>query len=273
VRRTVPPSAEIQAEIDKVLSKGMVDDPQKMLSELGRLGARLIIQRAVEDEFDTWLGGARMSAGRSGSAACATTTRGCAMGSVRGTCRPGRVSCESRSRKRGERSRRSCQSCFRSGTASGCCGPTAEGAGDRWRSCAGCRCVMSSRGASPQFRWQSATGADHQARLAPAALGAGRGRAKGSHRRRPVARAIRADRQTPRRQGRSRRDRPPDPHAQLLRLARRRDPPPETSRPGEPHESLGHPMTGSAAALDYAPGAGPIRERSGELVAMSGLPH
>jgi len=59
VRRTVPPSAEIQASIDKLLSKGMADDPQKMLSELGRLGARLIIQRAVEEEFDTWLGRAR----------------------------------------------------------------------------------------------------------------------------------------------------------------------------------------------------------------------
>ena len=59
MRRTVPPSAEIQAEIDKLLSKGMVDDPQKMLSELARLGARLIIQRAVEEEFDTWLGRAR----------------------------------------------------------------------------------------------------------------------------------------------------------------------------------------------------------------------
>src|SRR6516225_4998780 len=59
VRRTVPPSAEIQAEIDKLLSKGMVDDPQKMLGELARLGARLIIQRAVEDEFDQWLGRAR----------------------------------------------------------------------------------------------------------------------------------------------------------------------------------------------------------------------
>jgi hypothetical protein len=59
VRRTVPPSAEIQADIDKLLSKGMVDDPQKMLSELARLGARLIIQRAVEEEFDTWLGRAR----------------------------------------------------------------------------------------------------------------------------------------------------------------------------------------------------------------------
>src|SRR5437763_12767399 len=59
VRRTVPPSTEIQASIDKLLGKGMVDDPQKMLSELARLGARLIIQRAVEEEFDTWLGRAR----------------------------------------------------------------------------------------------------------------------------------------------------------------------------------------------------------------------
>src|SRR5437763_12710884 len=59
VRRAVPPSAEIQASIDKLLGKGMVDDPQKMLSELARLGARLIIQRAVEDEFDQWLGRAR----------------------------------------------------------------------------------------------------------------------------------------------------------------------------------------------------------------------
>jgi transposase-like protein len=59
VRRTVPPSAEIQANIDELLGKGLVDDPQKMLSELARLGARLIIQRAVEEEFDTWLGRAR----------------------------------------------------------------------------------------------------------------------------------------------------------------------------------------------------------------------
>src|ERR1700726_1400025 len=59
VRRTVPPSAEIQAEIDKLLGSRLVDDPQKMLSELARLGARLIIQRAVEEEFDSWLGRAR----------------------------------------------------------------------------------------------------------------------------------------------------------------------------------------------------------------------
>src|ERR1700686_1483338 len=59
VRRTVPPSAEIQASIDELLGKGMVDDRQKMLSELARLAPRLIIQRAGEDEFDQWLGRAR----------------------------------------------------------------------------------------------------------------------------------------------------------------------------------------------------------------------
>ena len=33
--------------------------PERALSELARLGARLSIQRAVEDEFDQWLGRAR----------------------------------------------------------------------------------------------------------------------------------------------------------------------------------------------------------------------
>src|SRR5437879_1810870 len=64
VRRTVPPPAEIQANIDELLASGLVDDPQKMLSELARLGARLIIQRAVEDEFDEWLGRARYERSR-----------------------------------------------------------------------------------------------------------------------------------------------------------------------------------------------------------------
>ena len=59
MRRTVPPSAEIQAEIDELLASRLAEDPEKMLSELARLGARLIIQRAVEDEFDQWLGRAR----------------------------------------------------------------------------------------------------------------------------------------------------------------------------------------------------------------------
>ena len=59
VRRTVPPSAEIEARIEHMLSVGVGENPRESLSELARLGARLIIQRAVEDEFDGWLGRAR----------------------------------------------------------------------------------------------------------------------------------------------------------------------------------------------------------------------
>jgi putative transposase len=59
VRRTVPPSAEIEARIDGLLAVGVGENPREALSELARLGARLIIQRAVEDEFDAWLGRAR----------------------------------------------------------------------------------------------------------------------------------------------------------------------------------------------------------------------
>ena len=59
MRRTVPPSAEIEAQIEQLLSVGVGDNPRESLSDLARLGARLIIQRAVEDEFDAWLGRAR----------------------------------------------------------------------------------------------------------------------------------------------------------------------------------------------------------------------
>ena len=59
MKRTVPPSAEIEARIDQMLSVGVGESPRETLSELARLGARLIIQRAVEDEFDAWLGRAR----------------------------------------------------------------------------------------------------------------------------------------------------------------------------------------------------------------------
>jgi Transposase, Mutator family len=59
VRRTVQPSAEIQASIDKLLARGMVDDPQKMLSSSRGSARGLIIQRAVEEEFDAWLARAR----------------------------------------------------------------------------------------------------------------------------------------------------------------------------------------------------------------------
>ncbi len=59
MRRTVPPSAEIEARIEQMLSVGVGENPRESLSELARLGARLIIQRAVEDEFDAWLGRSR----------------------------------------------------------------------------------------------------------------------------------------------------------------------------------------------------------------------
>ena len=59
MRRTVPPSAEIEARIEQMLAVGVGENPRESLSELARLGARLIIQRAVEDEFDAWLGRAR----------------------------------------------------------------------------------------------------------------------------------------------------------------------------------------------------------------------
>jgi putative transposase len=67
VRRTVPPSAEIEEQIEMLLAVGVGENPRESLSELARLGARLIIQRAVEDEFDAWLGRARYER-RSGSA-------------------------------------------------------------------------------------------------------------------------------------------------------------------------------------------------------------
>jgi hypothetical protein len=90
-----PDRAEIQASIDKLLARRLVDDPQKMLSEFARLGARLIIQRAVEDEFDTWLGRARYERRPKGVA-------GEAQWVPPSDLQTGRASCGSRSRRSGE---------------------------------------------------------------------------------------------------------------------------------------------------------------------------
>ena len=57
--RTVPPSAEIEARIEQLLTVGVGDNPREPLSELAKLGARLTIQRAGDDEFDARLGRAR----------------------------------------------------------------------------------------------------------------------------------------------------------------------------------------------------------------------
>lgn len=59
MKRTVPPSAEIEEQIDQLFAVGVGENPRESLSELAKLGARLIIQRAVEEEFDAWLGRAR----------------------------------------------------------------------------------------------------------------------------------------------------------------------------------------------------------------------
>jgi transposase len=72
-----------------------------------------------------------------------------------------------------------------------------------------------------QLRRQSPPRAHLPPRLHDPALGALRGGAAHTHRRRAAARPIRTDRQTPRQQDRESRDRPSDPH---LRAARRRDP-------------------------------------------------
>jgi hypothetical protein len=60
VRRTLPPSAEIEKKIDELLAGGAVAEGDEWpLSELARLGAKLVIQRAVGEEFDAFIGRAR----------------------------------------------------------------------------------------------------------------------------------------------------------------------------------------------------------------------
>jgi len=120
VRRTVPPSAEMEQQIDQLLAVGVGENPRESLSELAKLGARLIIQRAVEEEFDAWLGGRVMSAGRSISGACV-------MGFAPGGCRRRRGSSPWRSRSSGRPPSRSSQGCFRA--ARSCCAPSRFG---RW---------------------------------------------------------------------------------------------------------------------------------------------
>src|SRR5947207_4417484 len=106
VRRTVPPSAEIEARIEQMLSAGVGEDPRGALSELAKLGARLIIQRAVEDEFDAWLGRARYERKPAAPPGKRNGFR------PRG-CRPRRGSCGWRSRRSGRPPSRLSPSCSR----------------------------------------------------------------------------------------------------------------------------------------------------------------
>lgn len=57
MERRIAPSARIEEAIERVLVDG-VDDPER-LAELGRLGAQLVIQRAVDEAVADFLGRAR----------------------------------------------------------------------------------------------------------------------------------------------------------------------------------------------------------------------
>jgi putative transposase len=54
----IAPSVRLEAQIDELLSGGLGADGEH-LAELGRLGARLVLQRAVEEEVTAFLGRAR----------------------------------------------------------------------------------------------------------------------------------------------------------------------------------------------------------------------
>jgi transposase-like protein len=57
VDRRIAPSVRIEAAIEAALLAGLAEPDR--LTELGRLGARLVLQRAVEDELEAFLGRAR----------------------------------------------------------------------------------------------------------------------------------------------------------------------------------------------------------------------
>ncbi|HVB76416.1 MAG TPA: transposase, partial [Candidatus Nitrosotalea sp.] len=55
--KRLAPSAALETAIEELLSQGLGDAEQ--LAEVGRLGARLVLQRALEDEVAEFLGRAR----------------------------------------------------------------------------------------------------------------------------------------------------------------------------------------------------------------------
>ena len=54
----IAPSARLEDQISELLSGGLGEDGEH-LAALGRLGARLVLQRAVEEEVAAFLGRAR----------------------------------------------------------------------------------------------------------------------------------------------------------------------------------------------------------------------
>ena len=54
----IAPSARLEAQIAELLTHGLAVDRER-LAELGRLGARLVLQRAVDEEVAAFLSRAR----------------------------------------------------------------------------------------------------------------------------------------------------------------------------------------------------------------------
>ena len=54
----IAPSARLEERIEQLLTSGLGEDGEH-LAELGRLGARLVLQRAVDEEVAAFLGRAR----------------------------------------------------------------------------------------------------------------------------------------------------------------------------------------------------------------------
>ena len=57
MERRIAPSALLEEQIAELLSEGIADGTR--LSEVGRLGARLVLQRAMDEEVEAFLGRAR----------------------------------------------------------------------------------------------------------------------------------------------------------------------------------------------------------------------
>jgi len=122
VRRTVPPSAELEEQIDRLLAVGVGENPRESLSELGE--ARRPVDHPARSRRSSprgWAGRA-MSAGRTISAGCATAF-------ARAGCRPPRASSRRSCHRSERRPSRSCPSSFP--VAPSCSGRAAAGDGDR----------------------------------------------------------------------------------------------------------------------------------------------
>jgi hypothetical protein len=85
----IAPSAALEAAIEELLAEGLGDSER--LAEIGRLGARLVLQQAVEEEVTAFLGRGRYE--RTAEA------RGSRNGNRPRHCRPPRESWRSRCRR------------------------------------------------------------------------------------------------------------------------------------------------------------------------------